>query len=165
MKTFIVLGMHRSATSLAAKGLALSGVHMGDKLLGSHASNPYGHWEDIDFINFNDGILKAAGGSWRNVPAESDIMRVARDMDKLIEDFVKAKQRESFWGWKDPRTCLTIQCFMPYLINPHFIVCYRNPRDIAASLHRRDGMEIDKGLILARIYNNRIRKFLDQWTN
>ena len=54
-KTFVVLGMHRSATSLSAMGLSRCNVHIGDNLLGADAnSNPYGHFEDRDFIRMND---------------------------------------------------------------------------------------------------------------
>lgn len=55
MKTIIVLGMHRSATSLVAKGLA-NEIDIGVKMI-SIPDNPQGHWENTNFINLNEAIL------------------------------------------------------------------------------------------------------------
>ena len=163
MKTFVVLGMHRSATSLAAQGAAKAGVHMGSVLLGEDESNEYGHFEDVDFININDQILKLAGGSWDNPPPESKIIEVGKADEAGIRDFIRVKEKEPFWGWKDPRTVLTIRCYMPFLKNPHFITCYRKPQDVAGSLYKRDEMPIDKGLSLAKEYNQRMFSFLKEF--
>lgn len=160
MKTFVVLGMHRSATSLQAMGLARSGVHMGDNLLGPMESNPYGHWEDVDFIYFNDFILNKAGGSWNNPPPRENIISLSDELDEQIEKFINAKKREPLWGWKDPRTCLTIELFHKYLDNPHYVTVFREPIEVAKSLKERDNMPIEKGLELANIYNERIIDFL-----
>ena len=167
MKTFIVLGMHRSATSLIAKGLVESGVYMGDQLLGAHSSNSYGHYEDVDFIALNDEMLKKAGGSWNNPPLESEILKLhdVKINGITIQDFIVQKQKEPFWGWKDPRTVLTIKLFLPYLENPHFITCFRDPREVARSLAKRDLMTRNKALVLAKIYNDRLLRFLNEWAS
>ena len=56
-KTFVILGCHRSASSLVAKALHEAGVHMGDELLSGLADNPEGHFEDMDFLKKNVEIL------------------------------------------------------------------------------------------------------------
>ncbi len=166
MKTFIVLGMHRSATSLVARGLVEAGVHMGEKQLGFHSSNPWGHYEDVDFISMSDRLLTAAGGSWDKPPLEDSILGLASEWGPRIKDFIEGKMREPLWGWKDPRTVLTIPLFLPYLVNPHFITCFRNPQDVAISLARRDrAMTRKKALALAKIYNDRLLRFLSGWMN
>ena len=162
MKTFVVLGMHRSATSLVAKGLHDNDVSVGDNLLGATACNPYGHWEDKAFIRMNDRILQAAGGSWRNPPSEIDIVNVGYD----IKDDIKAlvgHRREDLWGWKDPRTTLTIRCYLPHLVNPHFVCVFRDVREVALSLQRRDKMPFEEGKRLAHEYNRRLLGFLREW--
>jgi hypothetical protein len=167
LKTVIVLGMHRSATSLVAKGLHDAGVAMGDDLLQGHSSNPWGHFEDIEFIALNDAILRAAGGSWDNPPPEEAILDQASRYEASIKALVAANDGNvdpdyPIWGWKDPRTTLTIRLFVRYLTRPHFIACFRNPWDVAASLEKRDGMSIDKGVALAREYNRRMINFLSE---
>jgi hypothetical protein len=69
------------------------------------------------------------------------------------------------WGWKDPRTSLTIKLYMPYLDNPYFIVCYRKNIEIAKSLKKRNYFEINKGLDLTNIYTNRIEDFFKENNN
>ena len=156
-KTFIVLGMHRSATSLVAGGLHNFGVDMGKKLLGGPDSN-YNELEDMDFLRLNWKILKEAGGSWDNPPSEKKILalkeKFAPEIKKLVEN------KSGLWGWKDPRTTLTIKLYLPYLKNPHFICCFRDPLEVAKSLYKRQKMPIEKGLKLAGIYNQRLLKFL-----
>ena len=164
MKTFVVLGMHRSATSLVAQGIMRSGVNMGEKILGVTECNPYGHWEDIDFIHFNDKLLSAAGGSWREPPKELDILNLREEYDKEIHDFVKSKERRPFWGWKDPRTTLTINLYLPHLVNPHFIACYRDPVEVGLSIEQRGDMNAESGRQLAHEYNRRLNHFLLNWS-
>lgn len=169
MKTIVVLGMHRSATNLVAKGLN-NEIYMGDNLLKPRPCNPKGFFEERSFVKLNDRILAAAGGSWDRPPALESILAQRGRFDAEIKDIVttsvrKAKNRGfEFWGWKDPRTVLTIELFLPYLPNPHFAVCYRNPKDVAKSLKARDPkMSLEFGIKLAKIYNERIREFLDRW--
>ncbi|ABN70622.1 hypothetical protein Smar_1536 [Staphylothermus marinus F1] len=46
-RTVVVLGMHRSDTSMIAGILNILGVYMGERLLGASWSNPLGHFEDL----------------------------------------------------------------------------------------------------------------------
>lgn len=155
----IVLGMHRSATSLIAEGLVSSKVHMGDRLVGGNRGNPQGHFENIDFVELNDEILKDAGGSWDNPPEEDRILALGKKYDLQIRELLN-KSAKRKWGWKDPRTVLTIRLFMPYLKDPFFIYCFRRPEQVAGSLHRRDNIPLEKGLKIAEIYNKRLIKFM-----
>lgn len=166
MKTMVILGMHRSATSLVAKGLN-NEIFMGDNLLKPRPCNPKGFFEERTFVKLNDRILTAAGGSWDNPPARESILQQTQ-FDAEIKTLVQTaiakatKKGYEFWGWKDPRSALTIELFLPHLPNPHFVVCYRNPIDVAKSLKARDPkMSIEKGLALTREYNKRIRDFID----
>lgn len=161
MKTFIVLGMHRSATSLAAKGLHDAGVHMGEDLLGADVSNPNGHFENRRFVELNDAILCKSRGSWQDPPPEADILAAGRMLAGRIKQTVDMEGAgHELWGWKDPRTTLTIGCYWEYLQNPHLIVCFRNPVEVAVSLQKRDGFALAKGMGLANEYNKRLLNFL-----
>ena len=167
MKTFIVLGMHRSATSLTAKGLFKSGVNMGRTLLGAGRGNEYGHYEDVEFLHLNERILHTAGGTWDNPPSHDAIMDLRPVFDNEIKELLKRKYVEAseqgMIGWKDPRTTLTIWLYIDFLINPHFIVNFRNKMEVARSLQVRDGFPISKGFELAEKYNQRLLDFLNYW--
>jgi len=162
-KCIIVLGMHRSATSLCAGGLKKANVKMGNNLLGADSSNIFGHFEDIDFMNLNKKILAAAGGSWDLPPPENTILNIGKRLAPEIKSLVDRK-KSKLWGWKDPRTTLTVKLYLPYIENPHFFCCFRDPMEVAKSLAARNGFPIPKGLELAEIYNRRLLCFLEQIT-
>lgn len=155
--------MHRSATSLAAKGLHDAGVHMGEDLIGSDSSNPHGHFENRRFVELNNAILgrAATNGRWDNPPTHEQIIAAGRALSNRIEQLVAMESSgHELWGFKDPRTTLTIECFWPYLENPHLVVCFRNPVEVAVSLQKRDGFPLARGMGLANEYNKRILNFL-----
>ena len=161
MKTFVVLGMHRSATSLCAKGLHEAGVHMGTDLLGAIPSNPFGHYENRAFVQLNDVILSAAGGSWDNPPPEKDIVKAGMTLRTRIRETIERESAgQELWGWKDPRTTLTIKCYWDYLVNPHIFACFRHPVSVAKSLAKRDGFSLAEGVRLAAEYNTRLLDFM-----
>ena len=165
-KCIIVLGMHRSATSLVAKGLHDAYVNMGDELLGSSSSNIEGHFEDVDFLRLNIDILNVAGGRWDYPPPETNIMQAGEYYSGRIEALIAEKKKnKKLWGWKDPRTTLTIRCYMPFLNKEDviFVSCFRNPYTVAKSLEKRNNMRIDEGVKLAHIYNERLLKFLNEY--
>ncbi len=157
-KVVIILGMHRSGTSLIAGILHHLGVDMGRHLLGRSWSNPLGHFENIEFLDLNERILKEAGGSWREPPRKEKILELNGKFSEEIRNVIK-KNKNNVWGWKDPRTVLTIDLFINFLENPYFIVCNRNVMDIAKSLYKRDKIPIEEGLNLIKIYINRINEF------
>jgi len=109
-----VLGMHRSGTSLTTRVLNLLGVYLGsdDSMLASDRLNAKGYWEHESILEINDELLARFDGSWHappvfppnweRAPEIADLRRQARVL--LEEEFQEAE----LWGWKDPRTCLTL---------------------------------------------------------
>src|SRR4029453_4502858 len=109
-----VLGMHRSGTSLITRMLNVLGVYLGpnERLMKPQEDNPRGYWEHQLITDLNDAILARLGGSWHEPPTFSpdwgraaglaDLRRKAQAV--IHEDFATAE----CWGWKDPRTCLTL---------------------------------------------------------
>jgi hypothetical protein len=163
VKTFVVLGMHRSATSLVSEGLERAGVCMGD------ANRSKVHWEDMRFMRLNDRILKAAGGSWHNPPCEEAILCVRSDFVDELYDLVADEVHKAvnggyfLWGWKDPRTVLTAKLYAPLIPRPHWITVFRDPVEVAHSLQRRNKFPLEKGAKLAMEYNKRIIGFMEDW--
>ena len=62
----VIIGMHRSGTSMIAGVLAELGYHVGyeDELIGKGEENPMGFFERKDFRNINDKILHENGFDW-----------------------------------------------------------------------------------------------------
>ncbi|QTL99458.1 hypothetical protein GM661_16650 [Iocasia frigidifontis] len=156
----IVLGMHRSGTSMIAGILDRLGINMGDNLIGAMPSNPYGHYEDKEFVELNDRILHAAGGFWYNPPGREALLEKQNTFkDDILSLVQKINDSSKYCGWKDPRTSLTIELFYPYLTAPKFIVCHRAAVQVANSLQKRSGIPLEVGINLKREYDVRLADF------
>ena len=67
----IVLGMHRSGTSLLTRALMECGLYLGEEgdLVSPHeADNPEGYWEHKQVVSINDRILGIFGGTDQRPP-------------------------------------------------------------------------------------------------
>lgn len=169
---FVVLGMHRSGTSLTAKMLHRMGVNMGDQLLAPNEFNPYGHWEDVNFFELNVEILGTAGGHWAVPPEEKAIVQAAHWLTHEIKWLLSWKAtRHKRWGFKDPRTVLTIPVWDRWLQNPHYVIVRRDKEAVINSLERRaeeGGAGKDLGFTrndwsgLYDEYDSRLREFLEE---
>jgi len=143
MKTIVILGMHRSATSMIARCMHQNHeVHMGSELLLGQSDNPKGHYENKAFLNLNIDILRAAGGSWQRPPAREEILKLedqfrSRVRGTVSAERLKAKNRGFFsWGFKDPRTVLTLDLKKPNLKSPHSWCSYPNQKLVEIPRHR-----------------------------
>jgi len=165
-KEVIILGMHRSGTSMVGGVLNQLGVDMGHDSPGKQISNPLGHFEDGDFLTLNSSILELAGGDWNNPPAHQEILSQEIIFQSQILSLIRSRQQQNLhqpWGWKDPRTCLTIELYKSNLHNPFFIWCQRAPEEIAESIWQRNGIVHADGLKLIDIYEQRIRGYFEKY--
>ncbi len=79
---------------------------------------------------------------WETSPDFAPLRRRARDV--IAAEFGGRK----LWGWKDPRTCVTLPFWQRLLPRLHYVICLRNPIDIARSLEKRDGFALEKSIQL-----------------
>lgn len=133
-KVYVILGAPHSATSFLTKILDENGIDMGR--FGLVSGKPY-YFEDEAFKGMNKKILQKAGGDLRNPPDEEEILEV--DVDKEIKDLVR-KRSKKFWGWKDPRTTLTIKKYLPHLKDDTYLICvFRDPDRLVDSFKNKSG--------------------------
>jgi O-antigen biosynthesis protein len=133
---FIITGMHRSGTSLTSSLMESAGVNVGMRLMGALPSNPKGHFENLDFVEFHERALQLQDCSqegWTLSQAIS-ISPELRDEAKLI---IEKNSVSDFWGWKDPRTTLFLDFWKDLLPQAYFIFTYRSPWEVVDSLYRR----------------------------
>lgn len=62
----LVLGVHRSGTSLLTAGLVAAGLHPGEFSDTRDSHNPEGYFEHPEVRDFNDRLLAEVGASWDN---------------------------------------------------------------------------------------------------
>ncbi|HEY7832250.1 MAG TPA: sulfotransferase [Ktedonobacterales bacterium] len=161
-----VIGMHRSGTSMVSRLLNLCGVYLGDErdMVPAHESNLAGHWEHARIVELNNQVLEALGGAWHEPPLAPSRWERLPEIEPLREraaelvaaHFVMAGAGadNAGWGWKDPRTSLTVPFWRAVVPETRYIICVRNPLDVAASLAARDQMSRRKALALWHWYTD-----------
>lgn len=171
-RAYVVLAMHRTRSSMVAEMLNRMGINMGDEMLRAGPFNPYGMWEDVTFYSTNREILFQAGGNWAQVPEQVDIFRAASWLTEEMRWQVKWRaDRYSRWGFKDPRSILTVTDWERFLPDPHYVICKRDREAVIDSLYRRAQAggpgarfeyDRDDWADLYDDYDCRLRQFLEQ---
>jgi len=164
----IVMGMHRSGTSLIANILRHIGVDMGKRFGLADEANPEGYWEDLDFQELNKLLLKKAGGTWNRPPGFFQIMGAAGKLDADIRKLITRRVRShagKLWGWKDPRNIITLGAYMPHLRNQNvkIIIPLRDSKEIAASLMKIHGKNQIQWLRLNDFYQQAMKRFTQNY--
>lgn len=152
----IVLGVHRSGTSVVAQLLEGLGVFMG--------ARKDIHSEAVFFKSLNRFIFQQAGASWDRPEPMLELLE-----DKEAMAVVRGALREQLsgprravymgaarflfsrdlfamntnWGWKDPRTVFTLPVWHGLFPNARLVVVRRSPGPIARSLMRRRQASIE----------------------
>lgn len=158
----IVIGMHRSGTSMITKFLAQLGLFMGQ----DQTTNE----ESRFFVYTNRWLLRESGGGWDhpetvdslvNDPAVRpllvDFMRFAVNSPRVAmylgwPGYIRNRSLYNLdfpWGWKDPRNTFTLPLWLDVFPRAKVLHIYRNGVDVANSLHVRGKTAIQKGQALS----------------
>lgn len=152
-KISVVLGAHRSGTSLATALLNHIGFRLGpaETLMPANQFNPVGYFEQIPVADLNDSILADLGGSWSCPPRNFEVefaaglleQRVARTLSRLFSD----RLQDSPCVIKDPRIAVLAPAWRAVIDSSELIVlCRRNPFAVARSLMVRNNIPLRVGL-------------------
>jgi hypothetical protein len=167
-KTVVVLGLARSGTSVVTGILRILGVEMGSSI--QDKANPFGSFEDKDFALLHREIFESANSesSYWNPPSQEAILGLKEEVRASIEEIVRRKsQNGAIWGWKHPRTILTLELFLPALRNPHLVAVFRNPLGIAHSSvehtknYKSGKVDFFQALQIANFYYGKMVKTLE----
>lgn len=153
----IIIGMHRSGTSLIASLLEQNGCYMGDKQLA-------GLTESLLMYDINKKLLEMSDASWsfpenwlHLPPKLQDILGLY--IPELLQDYwgqyvskgntnrsslPNHKQCSIQWGWKDPVNSLTYRQWYKIFPKAKFVHIYRHPMDVINSLFVRESRETQK---------------------
>jgi glycosyltransferase involved in cell wall biosynthesis len=142
----IVAGMHRSGTSLTTRIANLLGAELARELIPADIGNERGHWESRAVQDLHNRLLAALGSdlySPVNIPADWFGGAQARQWTERIRELVAAEHPTSpLFVLKDPRTALFLPLWSEALrqsaIVPRFVLPFRHPDTVAASLETRE---------------------------
>ena len=161
----IVLGMHHSGTSILAEVLHRNGIFMQPN---------WRHYESKFFArDINERLILEDEAGWARLPLMpvKEIMQKYEIVKKTIEKRAYMKyiasgyDGQSRWGFKDPRTCITLPLFLRIFPNAYLIHISRREDDVAASLassfKRGVGLNRDREhwKALRQAYIERIHEF------
>ena len=141
-KVLVILGMHRSGTSLTANWLQKCGLHIGDHLIGAHESNKDGHFEDVQFCNFHEEMFKLNGISKGALLRTPNLEITPENLNRLRSLIAQKNSQNKSWGWKDPRTCLFVSFYNKLLPDAFYLVVWRDIDNVVESLIRRKYNEL-----------------------
>jgi glycosyltransferase involved in cell wall biosynthesis len=150
-KIVIVLGMHRSGTSLLAQYLYRVGLYAGDDFVPANEYNTEGYLEYQPLVDFHEKLLSYTGNTWY-APSQSinnhDLLVRYADEARLLIARMDASGKD--WFWKDPRMPVFLEFWKEILKGReiHFIITLRHPSAIANSLYVRDNLPVVIGLSL-----------------
>ena len=133
----IILGMHRSGTSLVAGSLQAAGLHLG-AVNNQAPFNRKGNKENVQIRGLNDAMLDRNGASWKQ-PPEAQIAWChtdSRRAQSVLRPYLSAGRA---WGFKDPRTIWTVEGWLRLLPSAHLVGVFRHPALVAQSLVARTG--------------------------
>jgi len=147
----ILLGMHRSGTTMIAQLLDELGLFLGAQVQGDH--------EAVYFLELNDLLFKNVNATWDYpagvlafLPQEAAVRMsvrclrgdlLSRSMRRFLglKNSVQYRSIEALgrpWGWKDPRNVFTLPLWLRLFPGARIINIVRNGIDVANSLRVRE---------------------------
>jgi len=121
----IILGFHHSGTRLLAELLAQCGLFQ---------VSPTTTYEWKYFQDLNDRIWE----SWWDLKGISEAELQSRsdriDEQEILDGLVSHGYKNGVWGFKDPRTCITLATWLKVFPNAKAVHIIRDPRDVLGTL-------------------------------
>jgi hypothetical protein len=151
----LVLGMHRSGTSALTGVLSLLDIYLSRTIVGDD-NNKKGYFENQKLNQLNDELLASIDSSWDDIFYSEKKLDNIKNIDKLKAIIKKEFEYSNIFAIKDPRLAFLFPVYKEILeeldIDIKVIIPYRNPIEVASSLYARDGINMEKGMLLWGYY-------------
>ncbi len=153
---YVVLGMHKSGTTLTSQILHHSGINMDDEIDPSVSYDEGNKYERQSILHLNLEILGTDSYSTIDLKAPEPLT-AGPDLQRRMQEVIgTCERRYKDWGFKDPRTALTYPLWEELLPEHRLIVVYRGPAAVWPH-YRYHGPHHAPGNI------GRAWRFLDRW--
>jgi hypothetical protein len=178
-KPIIIIGMHRSGTSMITQMLESLGLFVGNK--------KEKNYESTFFLGVNNWLLQRSGGAWDHPGPVRYILNNPRARSLVVEHlqyWLQSPKVISYlgwkkylqyrtpaalnciWGWKDPRNTFTLPFWLELFPYARVIHIFRNGVDVAASLKARQERKLNHATTLWQEQRLRYRFVLTwDWTS
>ncbi|MCU1245024.1 MAG: putative glycosyltransferase [Acidobacteria bacterium] len=155
----VVLGMHRSGTSVVTELLTTLGMYVGTpgELTPADMFNPTGYWEYREAVKIDTEIMEALSASWTDNIAGADVSRLSVEQYAAFlaraREVVRSLGGHGTFLLKDPRMSLLFPLWRRVLESPVCVIAWREPLAVARSLWTRDRQPLLVSLALWEHYN------------
>jgi hypothetical protein len=134
----LLCGMHRSGTSMFARYLHETGISMGDELYEDRTTNPFGHYEDVEFLELQrEEVARVFNGTDYLVTRDLEPSQLFRERARTLLEARRRRHGDLPWGWKDPRSTLFLDFWREELPDVRVVGMLRSPRRVVSSLCAR----------------------------
>lgn len=125
----VVLGMHKSGTTLVSQILHESGINMGefDKGVSYDQGNKY---ERQDALHLDMDILGAEDYEVLDLTPRGIAIMNGDQRARMKEIINQCQAAHADWGFKDPRACLTYNLWAEELPEHKLVAVYRDPAEV-----------------------------------
>jgi O-antigen biosynthesis protein len=153
----VVLGMHRSGTSVLARALQALNVDLGNRLMpGIDHVNPKGFWEDLDINHLDMAMLAALESDWHRLGVfhehHFDHLEERGFLKEAVQLLRSKLDGHRVFGVKDPRMTKLLplwkRAFAAMGLRVAYVISVRNPLSVAKSVRARDGFDLEVGYLL-----------------
>lgn len=149
----MVVGMHRSGTSVLAGSLQQAGLDLG-RCSTWNKYNQKGNRENLAIVAFHDRLLARQGCAWHR-PPESVVPWTSADR-RAAGRIIASFRRSARWGFKDPRATFFHEGWQELLPDLDFVGIFRHPSAVAESLRAREEMPEADAFRIWTAYNRRL---------
>ena len=144
----VVIGMHRSGTSVVANLLKESGIEFGTNLVGKGLGNEKGHFENKDLLELtaNDLVdkgFRSDGIDFRIKGSLKFSLKTRKRFESIIDGL---EEEGGLIGIKEPRSTLFYEQFDRLNRKCFYVLVLRNHNEVVASLVRRHKTKVLKGI-------------------
>lgn len=148
----IIIGMHRSGTSVLTRAVRSMGFELGENLLEPNDENIKGFYENQAIVSFNDRLLCHMDLSWDSIGFVWEEDFNAAKYEELVAE-ARYILQDNFkdaplWAVKDPRLCILLPFWKKVLkslgapgLKISYILCLRNPLESFYSQNRRHKLD------------------------
>ncbi|SDG21156.1 sulfotransferase family protein, partial [Phytopseudomonas seleniipraecipitans] len=148
----LVLGMHRSGTSALTGVLSFLDIYLAS-IIGGDKNNEKGYFENWKIQQLSDKLLTSIDSSWDDAFFNLEKLEALENSSAELKNIIVSEFKYSrLFAIKDPRACLLYPFYEKSLneldIDIKVIIPYRNPLEVACSLHARDQISLEKGMLL-----------------
>jgi len=159
----IIIGMHRSGTSIVTRLLERGGLYAGGAWLDENHESIY--FSRANRAMCGEGPYLVHDYGWTAPKSGEFILarrgyaeRAARNASAFFAD----RTDQQVWGWKDPRNALTLPVWLSIYPKANVLHIVRDGRAVALSLAERDDLDVSFGLSLWAHYAARAESAMER---